>query len=95
MVNASGKVGLARTGTRLLRSAGIDVVNYFTAPPGVGPLDSTRILVRRGSREAGERVRKILRVGKVLLQPDSTRLVDVSVLLGEDFASRAPVDFHP
>lgn len=94
VLNASGRSGLARTCTRVLRSAGIDVVNYLTAQ-GAGTLDSTRILVRRGSQVSGERVRKVLQVGKVRLQPDSTRLVDVSVFLGVDFAARAPVELHP
>ncbi len=93
VVNTTGKTGLAKSGTRLLRSAGIDVVNYFTSNDT--PLDSTRILVRRGSLTSGERVRAVLKVGRVTLQPDSTRLVDVSVLLGADFAVRAPVEFHP
>lgn len=95
VLNASGKSGLARTGTRMLRSAGLDVVNYFTAPGNIGTLDSTRILVRRGGLSAGEVVRKALKLGTVVLRPDSTRLVDVSVLLGGDFAARAPVELHP
>lgn len=92
VLNASGRSGLARTGTRVLRRAGIDVVGYGNASP---PADSTRILVRRGDRAAGERVRRALKVGTVVLRPDSTRLVDVSVVLGADFAVRAPLDFHP
>ncbi|HET9708656.1 MAG TPA: LytR C-terminal domain-containing protein [Gemmatimonadales bacterium] len=93
MINTTGKSGLARSGTRLLRSAGIDVVNYFASNDR--PLDSTRILVRRGTAATGERVRAVLKVGRVMVQPDSTRLVDVSVQLGADFATRAPLDFHP
>ena len=95
VMNTTGKTGLARTGTRLLRSAGIDVVNYFSAPTGDRMLDSTRIVVRQGTAAMGERVRAVLRVGRVIVQPDSTRLVDVSVQLGADFAARAPLDFHP
>ncbi len=93
VINTTGKTGLARSGTRLLRSAGIDVVNYFAASDK--PLDSTRIVVRRGTAVTGERVRAVLKVGRVVVQPDSNRLVDVSVLLGTDFAARAPLDFHP
>lgn len=95
VLNTTGRTGLARTATRVLRRAGIDVVSYGTAPADNGRSDSTRILVRRGSRSAGERVRRALQLGTVSLQPDSTRLVDVSVLLGADFAARAPFDFHP
>lgn len=96
VLNTTGKSGLARIGTRVLRRAGIDVVSYGNAASegDRGP-DSTRILVRRGGREAGERVRRALTVGSVVMRPDSTRLVDVSVLLGGDFAARAPVELHP
>ena len=90
VLNASGKPGLARAGTRLLRRAGIDVVNFGNAPTEI---DSTRILVRRGSVTAGEQVRRVLKVGKVVLRPDSTKLLDVSVLLGTDFSPR--LDLHP
>lgn len=95
VLNTTSRAGLARTGTRVLRQAGIDVVGYGTAVPNPGHSDTTRILVRRGDRAAGERVRRALQVGTVVMQPDSTRLVDVSVLLGADFAARAPLDFHP
>jgi len=93
VINTTGKAGLARSGARLLRSAGIDVVNYFST--GDRMLDSTRILVRRGNAATGERVRSVLKVGRIVVQPDSTRLVDVSVQLGADFAARAPLEFHP
>jgi hypothetical protein len=96
VLNTTGKGGLARTGTRVLRRAGIDVVSYGNAASESDRgSDSTRILVRRGDREAGERVRRALKVGSVAVQSDSTRLVDVSVLLGADFAARAPVELHP
>ncbi len=97
VLNASGRPGLARAGTRVLRRAGIDVVSFGNAPPGGGeggsPLDSTRIFIRRGPASVGERIRKALRVGKVIVQADSTRLLDASVLLGSDFRPRAQL--HP
>lgn len=93
VLNASAKPGLARAGTRLLRRAGIDVVNFGNAPASIGRLDSTRILVRRGDLSAGERVRRAMKVGKVVFRPDSTKLLDVSVLLGADFTPR--LEFHP
>lgn len=90
VLNVSGRPGLARAGALVLRRAGIDVV-YFGN--GMGEGDSTRILVRRGSIELGERVRDALRLGVVRVEPDSARLLDVSVLLGRDFAPR--LEFHP
>lgn len=93
VLNASGRPGLARAGTRVLRQAGIDVVSFGNAPAVGPPLDSTRILIRRGPPSVGERIRKALRVGKVMVQADSTRLLDASVLLGSDFRPRAQL--HP
>ena len=95
VLNASGRAGNARVGTRLLRDAGIDVV-YFGNAPDNG-LDSTRIIVRRGASKVGERVRAVLGQGRVEVALDSTRLLDVSVLLGADFApsASARLNFHP
>lgn len=93
VLNASGRAGLARTGTRVLRRAGIDVVYFGNAPAAVGELDSTRIVVRRGSSAAAERVRRALGVGRVSVEIDTARLVDASVLLGADFRPR--LGFHP
>jgi hypothetical protein len=95
VLNASGRAGDARIGTRVLREAGIDVV-YFGNAVDNG-LDSTRIIVRRGAEQVGARVRAALGQGRVEIQLDSTRLLDVSVLLGADFAPPAsrPLDFHP
>jgi hypothetical protein len=93
VLNASGRPGHARAATRLLRRAGIDVVYFGNAPPGTGAYDSTRIVVRRGTTDAAERVRRALGVGNVGVDLDSARLLDVSVLLGADFAPR--LEFHP
>src|SRR5436309_1329561 len=93
VLNASGTPGLARIGTRMLRHAGIDVLTYGNAPATVGTLDSTRIVVRRGTEEVGRRVRRALGLGRVVVQPDSARLLDASVLLGADFTPR--LEFHP
>ncbi len=95
VLNASGRPGEARVGTRLLRHAGIDVV-YFGNAAESG-LDSTRIIVRRGTTQAAERVRAALGQGRIEVDLDSSRLLDVSVLLGADFGTAAhrSLDFHP
>ena len=93
VLNASGTPGLAKVGTRVLRRAGIDVLTYGNAPETVRTLDSTRILVRRGTEQVGRRVRRALGLGRVVVQLDTTRLLDASVLLGADFAPR--LEFHP
>jgi LytR cell envelope-related transcriptional attenuator len=93
VLNASGTPGLAKVGTRLLRRAGIDVLTYGNAPETVGTLDSTRIVVRRGTEQVGRRVRRALGLGQIVVQLDTARLLDASVLLGADFAPR--LEFHP
>jgi hypothetical protein len=94
VLNASGRPGDARVGTRLLRRAGIDVVYFGNA--GENGLDSTLIIVRRGSAQVGERVRAALGQGIVEIQLDSSKLLDVSVLLGADFSPPGSrLDFHP
>jgi hypothetical protein len=86
--NTTRAVGLARVAARVLREAGIDVV-YFGSDTGVA-LDSTRVLLRRGSPEAAARVVRALGVGVVGPRPDSGRLVDVTVRLGRDFTAHLP-----
>jgi LytR cell envelope-related transcriptional attenuator len=93
VLNASAKPGLARVGTRVLRHAGIDVLNFGNAAE-TGALDSTRIVVRRGGIDVGKRVRAALGVGRVVVQLDSARLLDASVFLGADFAPTG-LEFHP
>lgn len=93
VLNASGRSGLARTATRLLRQAGIDVVYFGNAPAELGGLDSTRVVLRRGAAATAEAVRRALGAGVVVVERDSARLLDVSVLLGTDFSPR--LEFHP
>jgi LytR cell envelope-related transcriptional attenuator len=93
VLNASGRASLARVGTRVLRHGGIDVVSFGNAPAAIGVLDSTEIVIRRGPAVVGERIRRVLGAGRVVLKPDSTLLVDASVYLGKNFTP--PLDFHP
>ncbi len=88
VLNTTPVVGLARAATRVLRDAGLDVV-YFGSDTGA-VLDSTQVLLRRGSADAAARVARALGVGVSRSLPDAGRLVDVSVRLGRDFPPRAP-----
>jgi len=90
VLNGTATAGLARVGTRALRRQGVDVVFFGTAD---STTDSTRLLIRRGSREPAERVQKLLGAGKIELLPDSTRRVDVTVILGADW--KIPAELHP
>ena len=89
VLNGTDRPGLARAGARELRRGGFDVVYLATAPA----VDSTTVLVRRGALETGQQVRKLLGSGKVKVARDSTRHVDVTVILGPDF--RVPDEIHP
>ena len=86
VLNGTGNVGLARAATHVLRDAGLDVV-YFGSD-SARTLDSTEVLVRRGAMTPGEQVQRALGVGSVRSAPDPGRLVDVTVRLGTDFATR-------
>lgn len=57
------------------------------------PIDSTRLLVRRGDSTAAERTARLLGTGRITWAPDSTRRVDVTVILGADY--RPPEEIHP
>jgi hypothetical protein len=92
VLNTTTTVGLARTATRLLRDAGIDVV-YYGSDTGAAA-DSTEVLVRRGAGNGASTVVRALGVGRVRALPDSSRLVDLTVRLGRDFAARLAAG-HP
>ncbi len=85
VLNGTNRRGLARDGTRWLRSEGFDVVSFGNARP----VDSTLILVRRGSAEIGDRLRAALKTGLIRLEPDSLRRVDATVILGSDYQPAA------
>ena len=85
VLNTTRAVGLARAAAFVLRDAGIDVV-YFGSDTGA-VLDSTQVLVRRGTPDGAERVVAVLGVGSVRQLPDPGRLVDATVRVGRDFAS--------
>ena len=87
VLNGCGVADLAQDAARTLRLHGLDVV-------AIGNADSqdyqeTLILVRRGRLAVGRQVRDALGTGLVLEQRDPTLLVDVTVILGPDFASPA------
>jgi hypothetical protein len=91
VVNQTGADGLAREVAGRLRRAGIDVVDYGTARDSAA--DTTTIVIRRGDSTAAIRVRQVLGVGRIRVDPDPRLLLDASVLVGPDLA-RA-LGFHP
>ena len=77
--------GLARTVSGQLRRAGVDVVYFGSASENY--MDSTLILVRRGDSTVAIPIHDALGAGRIVVEPDSLLLLDVTVLLGRDLAS--------
>jgi LytR cell envelope-related transcriptional attenuator len=90
VLNGTGRQGAARTATRMLRRQGLDVVSVGNAD---SLSDSTRVVVRRGDPSPARYVAQVLGAKKVLVETDTLRRVDVSVILGGDFQPRLPL--HP
>jgi hypothetical protein len=85
VLNGTKRAGVARAATRMLRRRGLDVVFYGNAEATV---DSTRVIVRRGDPGAARVVRQAIGAGRVVVEPDTLRRVDVSVILGPDFKAK-------
>jgi thiamine biosynthesis protein ThiC len=66
----------------MLRRRGLDVVFYGNAEVAI---ESTRVIARRGDSIAAREVRQAIGAGRVVVEPDTLRRVDVSVILGSDF----------
>jgi hypothetical protein len=91
VLNATKTRGLARRATMHLRDRGFDVVDVGTDPNG---RDSVLVLDRSGHPEWARLVARALGGGQVLSRPDSSRYLDVTVLLGG--AWRPPAEpFYP
>ncbi|HEX3928798.1 MAG TPA: LytR C-terminal domain-containing protein [Gemmatimonadales bacterium] len=87
VLNNGAMRGSTTIAVPLLRNAGLDVVNSGNAPPPRDG-DRNRVLVRRGDTTGAGRVIAVLGDVEIVDQPDTNRLVDLSVLLGSRF--RAP-----
>jgi hypothetical protein len=84
VLNGTRVDGLARAATLRLRQAGIDVVYFGTAAQA--SVDTTLIMIRRGDSTAAIRVQDVIGAGRIVMDPDPSLLLDVSVLLGHDVA---------
>ena len=90
VLNGTQRQGAARTATRMLRRSGLDVVFLGNAD---STASLTRVLARRGDSVQAKYVATALGAGAVMVEIDTFRRVDVSVILGEDFRPRLEV--HP
>lgn len=91
VINTTTQRGLGRRAMFFLRDQGFDVVRYAS---GSAPRDSTQVIDRSGHREWADLVAKALGVARVVVEIDSTRYLDVSVLLGRDWRPPAK-PFYP
>lgn len=82
VLNGSDRRGAARIATRVLRRAGFDVVYFGNAPD---PADTTLVLVRRGDSRPATWLLETLGTGMQRTETDSTRRVDLTVILGPDW----------
>ena len=90
VLNATRTRGLARRATQLLRERGFDVVEAGNAPE---LRDSSLVLDRSGHPQWAARVAEVLGA-RVEPRPDSSRYLDVTVLLGASW--RPPAEpFDP
>lgn len=91
VLNATRTRGLARRATMHLRDRGFDVVDIGT---DANTRDSVLVLDRSGHPEWAKLVARALGGGQVLSRPDTSRYLDVTVLLGGSW--RPPAEpFYP
>lgn len=91
VINATRTSGLARRATRLLRDRGFDVVTYTTSDV---LQDSTVVLDRSSHPEWARLVGQALGAARVDARPDTSRYVDVTVILGATWRP-PPQPFSP
>jgi hypothetical protein len=90
VLNTTRTRGLARRATRLLRDRGFDVVEMGTTGPA---LDTTMVLDRSGHPEWAATVAKVMTPARAEARPDSSRYLDITVLVGRTWRPAAePLD---
>ncbi|MEN9509731.1 MAG: hypothetical protein RLZZ621_2294 [Gemmatimonadota bacterium] len=83
VVNGSQRRGIARKATFVLRDFGYDVVDYDGQ--GGAPLETTEIVVHTGKTDAAVRVKRALGAGTITARADSSRYVDLTIVIGRDW----------
>jgi hypothetical protein len=79
VLNTTKTRGLARRATQLLRDRGFDVVDMGTVSPA---LDTTVVLDLSGHPEWADAVAKVMAPARTRARRDSSRYLDVTVLVG-------------
>jgi hypothetical protein len=83
VLNASGRSGLAREATRVLRDGGFDVLEFGNGSNF--PPDSSVVLDRVGNLPQARQVADALGIRRVSARPDANLYLDVTVVLGRDW----------
>ena len=91
VLNATRVRGLAQHVAQHLRDRGFDVVETGTSTP---PQDSTVVIDRSGHPDWAARVARAMGGARVEARPDSSRYLDVTVLVGRSW-SPPPQPLHP
>jgi hypothetical protein len=81
--NGAGKPGIAGEAAQVLIRAGFRVVDTKNADNF--EYQKTRVVVRRGDMARGEAVRKAIGVGVITVEPSTSDITDVIVIIGKDF----------
>ncbi len=91
VLNGTTVRGLARRATVLLRDRGFDVVDVGTTSDR---RDTTLVLDLSGHPEWARRVSRVFGAARVEARPDSSRYLDITVILGSSW--RPPAQpFYP
>lgn len=90
VLNASGRSGLARAATGRLRDGGFDVVHFGNAAGFSG--DSSAVISRIADDAVARAVARHLGIDLVQAGPDTTLLVDATVILGRDWSANGTSD---
>ncbi len=91
VLNASNVRGLARQATFHLRDLGFDVVGSGNS---ADKFDTTVVIVRSGRMDWGELAAKSLGGARIEARPDSSRYLDLTILLGAAWRP-PPETLHP
>lgn len=83
VLNATDTRGVARQAMFALRDAGFDVVFYGNTAER---LDSTLVLDRAGHAEWAALAARAMRGARVDLRPDSSHFLDLTILVGRNWA---------
>jgi hypothetical protein len=82
VLNTTRTRGLARRATQLLRDRGFDVVDLGTASPTI---DTTIVLDLSGHPAWAEAAAKVMAPARTRSRPDSSRYLDITVLIGSSW----------